>query len=104
MNPIFNPKFTIVTEYPMMFSSTDLQHIELEILYAISSDETLSRCESSEPLESAPYDSIDTLAEAHNLLKNLRFQLSFFRRKLEYLWKIESNDCLRTEFKKSKKI
>lgn len=104
MHPIFNPKFTIVTEYPMMFSSTDLKHIEIEILYAISGSETLYQCASSESLESGNYNSIDTLAESYSLLENHRFQLGFFRRKLEYLWKINSNDHPRTEFKKSKKI
>ena len=104
MNPIFNPKFTIVTEYPMMFSSMDLKHIELEILYALSNDEAFYHWDSSEPWETGYDDAIDTLAESYNLLENRRFQLRFFRRKLEYLWKIESNDCLRTEFKKSGRI
>ncbi|MEL6232107.1 MAG: hypothetical protein AAFR24_19555 [Cyanobacteria bacterium J06627_3] len=104
MNPIFNPKFTIVTEYPMMFSSTDLGHIELEIRYAISSNETPYHYESSESLGFGHYDSIETLAESYRLLENRRFQLRFFRRKLEYLWKIESNDYPRREFKQSEKI
>ena len=104
MNPIFNPKFTLVTEYPMMFSSSDLRHIELEMLHAVS-DEAHPGRNLSEPLWFGGYcGSTNRLTEFYNFLGNNRFQLQLFRRKLEYLWEIDCQDSPMCDCKRSEKI
>lgn len=86
MTSKFSPKFTLVTPYPMMFSSADLRHIELEILHVILPDEVSCRRHLSD------------LSHVHD-----SEWLHLSKHELELSWKISLEDITKKELKRPEK-
>lgn len=90
MSHKFSPKFTIATAYPMMFSSDDLRHVEIEMLHAIFADSE-SSCNLADPASAHYFDTIETPTELYRWSQNDKQRMRRLLQ-LERLWEIGSDD------------
>ncbi|MBE9070265.1 hypothetical protein IQ260_26845 [Leptolyngbya cf. ectocarpi LEGE 11479] len=102
MKPRFNPKFTIATAYPMMFSSADLGHIELDMLNAILTEKEIGPPHLLAPSENG-YVNPPAPDGFYNWLSDSEFEWLYLSRQLENIWEIEPEDSFRKDLKSPKK-
>lgn len=103
MKPRFNPKFTIATDYPMMFSSADLGYIELDMLNAILTEAEV--CPSKLLAPSGVEYATDPvmLDEFYGLLSDSESEWLNLSKQLEHIWEIEPEVSFRKDLKSPKK-
>ncbi|MBT9314044.1 hypothetical protein [Leptothoe spongobia] len=70
----------------MMFSQTDLKYFELEMLHTILTDDAPYPWNPAEPAAANYFDTIETLTEFYDLLKDNESQWLHLLRQLEPLW------------------
>ena len=92
MSHKFSPKFTIATAYPMMFSSDDLRHVEMEMLHVIFADSE-SSYNLTDPANAHYFDTIETPTELSRWSHKVKQRMSRLLQ-LERIWEIGPDDLV----------
>lgn len=103
MKPRFNPKFTIATTYPMMFSSADLSYIELDMLNAILTEEDVRPAKLLDPPGIGYVDTSVTLDGFYSSLGDSEFERLQLSKQLGNIWEIEPTNFSKKDLKSHKR-